>query len=73
VAEMAISLLAANEGYLDDVDVNKIVEFEAALHAHVRAKNGDLLDQINASGDFNDDIAAEMKVAIEDFKANGAY
>ena len=70
---MAISLYAANEGYLDDVDVNKVVAFEAALHAHVKSKNGDLLDQINESGDFNDDIEAAMKSALDDFKANGVY
>jgi F-type H+-transporting ATPase subunit alpha len=73
VAEMAISLYAANEGYLDDVDVNKIVDFEAALHAHVKSKYPDLLDKINASGDYNDEIAGELKQAIEDFKANGVY
>ena len=54
-------------------DANRIVAFEAALHAHVRDKNADLLDQINSSGDLNDEIEAAMKAAIEDFKANGAY
>jgi F-type H+-transporting ATPase subunit alpha len=73
VAEMAISLFAANEGYLDDIDVNEIVKFEAAMHAHMREKNGDLLDQINASGDYNDDIVAAMTAAVEDFKKTGAY
>ena len=73
VAEMAISLYAANEGYLDDVDVNKIVDFEAALHAHVKSKYPDLLDKINSSGDYNDEIAGELKQAIEDFKSNGVY
>jgi len=73
VAEMAISLYAANEGYLDDVDVNKIVAFEAAMHGHVKSKNGDLLDKINDSGDFNDEIEASMKAALDDFKANGVY
>ncbi len=73
VAEMAFSLLAANEGYLDDVDAKKIVDFEAAMLAHLRDKNADLLAQINDTGDFNDDIEASMKAAIEDFKANGAY
>ncbi len=73
VAEMAVSLYAANEGYLDDVEVNKIVDFEAALHAHVKSRFGDLLDRINQNGDYNDEIAAELKKAIEDFKANGVY
>ena len=73
VAEMALSLYAANEGYLDDVDVNKIVAFEAALHSHIKSNNQDLLDKINESGDFNDEIESSMKAAIEDFKANGVY
>ncbi len=73
VAEMAMSLFAANEGLLDDVDVKKIVSFEAAMHAYLRSNNAELLDRINESGDYNDDIAADMKVAIEGFKANGVY
>jgi len=73
VGEMAFSLLAANEGFLDDIDANKVVDFEAAMHAHLRENNADLLDQINRSGDFNDDIQAAMTAAIEDFKRNGAY
>jgi F-type H+-transporting ATPase subunit alpha len=73
VGEMAISLYAANEGYLDDVDVDKVVPFEAALHAHVNSKFADLIAKINESGAFDDEIEAGMKSAIEDFKANGAY
>ncbi|MBL7004284.1 MAG: F0F1 ATP synthase subunit alpha [Gammaproteobacteria bacterium] len=73
VAEMGITLYAANEGLLDDVEVNKIVDFESALHAHVRSNNADLLDKINESGDYNDDIAKQMRSAIEAFKANGVY
>lgn len=73
VAEMACSLLAANEGLLDDVAVNKIVDFETAMLSSLRANNADLLASIDASGDFNDDIAAEMKAAIEKFKTSGTY
>ncbi len=73
VAEQAFSLLAANAGFLDDVDVKKVVAFESALNAYVRASNKDLLDKINASGDFNDDIEAQMKAAITKFKATSTY
>ena len=73
VGEMAISLYAVNEGYLDDVEVGNVVAFEAALHAHVRDKFSDLLDQINASGEYNDEIEASLKKAVEDFKRSGAY
>ena len=73
VAEMGFSLLAANEGYLDDVDANKIVDFEAAMHAYLRENFVELLDQLNESADYNDEIEAAMKAAVEDFKKNGAY
>ncbi|MDT8383609.1 MAG: F0F1 ATP synthase subunit alpha [Gammaproteobacteria bacterium] len=73
VAEMAFSLFAANEGFLDDVDVKKVVAFEAALHSFLRANAADLLAKINASGDFNDEIAGEMTAAITKFKASGTY
>jgi len=73
VGEMAISLYAANEGYLDDVDADKIVPFEAAMHAYVNDKFADLVNQISETGDLNDEILAGLKQAVEDFKANGAY
>jgi F-type H+-transporting ATPase subunit alpha len=73
IAEMAFSLFAANEGYLKDVEVKKVVDFEAAMQAHIKSKNADLISQINETGDYNDDIAAAMKAALDDFKANGVY
>jgi F-type H+-transporting ATPase subunit alpha len=73
IAEMAMSLYAANEGYLDEVPVNKIVDFEAAMLAHVKSSNADLIENINASGDYNDEIEATMRAALDEFKANGAY
>jgi len=73
VGEMAVSLYAANEGYLDDVDANRIVPFEAAMHAYVTDNFADLISRINETGDLNDEIEAGLKQAIEDFKANGAY
>ena len=73
IAEMGFSLYAANEGFLDDVDINKVVAFEEAMHTHLKSKNSDLLDSINATGDYNDEIAGKMAAAIKDFKANGVY
>ena len=73
VAEMAFSLYAANEGYLNDVPVNKVVAYEAAMLANMKSNHGDLIAQINESGDYNDDIAAAMKSALDNFKANGVF
>ena len=73
IAEMGFSLFAANEGFLDDVDVKKVVEYEAAMLAYMKSNKADLIAQINETGDYNDEIAAAMKSALEDFKANGVY
>ncbi len=73
VAEMAFSLYAANEGYLNDVDVKKVVAYESAMLADMKSNHADLIAQIDESGDYNDDIAAAMRSALDNFKANGVY
>ena len=73
VAEMAISLYAANEGYLDDVDAEKVVDFEAGLLASFRDNHQKLIDKINNSGDYNETIEAGLKKAVEEFKETGAF
>ncbi|MBO1923448.1 MULTISPECIES: F0F1 ATP synthase subunit alpha [Thiomicrorhabdus] len=73
IAEMAASLFAANEGFLDDVEVEKVLAFEAGMHAHMNSAHADLAAKINDGGAWNDDIAAELKACIEEFKANGVY
>ncbi|TDJ10233.1 MAG: F0F1 ATP synthase subunit alpha, partial [Gammaproteobacteria bacterium] len=70
---MALSLYAVNEGYIDDVDVAKVGDFEAALHDYARGNHGDLLDKINESGDYNDEIEGELKGVMEAFSEKGAY
>jgi len=73
VAEMAVSLFAADQGYIDDVDNHKVVDFENALHGYMDANQTELMDKINASGDYNDEIEASLRSAVEDFKANGSW
>jgi len=68
IAEMALSLYAVNEGFVDDVAVDKVVGWEHALHAHFRAHFGDLIAKINASGDWNADIEAQFKKCVTEFK-----
>ena len=73
VAQMAMSLFAANEGYLDDVDVKKVVDFEQALQSYLKTSQSELMDKINAAGDYNDEIQTAMHAAIKDFKANNTW
>ena len=73
VAEMALSLFAANEGYLDEVDIAKIIPYERALHEHANAKHSDLMTDINSKLDYNDDVAGRMKTVLDEFKDSGVY
>ena len=72
-AEMGLSIFAANEGFLDDVEVNKIGDFEAALLSYANSEFADLMAQINVKGDYNKDIAAGLKELIEKFKSTQAW
>jgi F-type H+-transporting ATPase subunit alpha len=67
VAEMGVSLYAANSGFLDDLDVKKVREFEAALLSFMRFEEAELLAKINQTGDFNDEIKNGIHNAIERF------
>jgi F-type H+-transporting ATPase subunit alpha len=73
IGEMAASLYAANEGFLDDIPVEKVGDFERALHAYLNSNYADLMAKLNETGDWNDEIEAELRKAIEEFKANGVY
>ncbi len=73
VAGMAISLYAVNEGYLDDVEVENVVPFEAALHAHARANAEELMATINRTGAYDEEVQAGLKTLLDEFKASGAY
>jgi F-type H+-transporting ATPase subunit alpha len=73
VAEMAVSLFAAEQGYLDDVDIKRVVDFEHALHGYMRTNQKALMDKINEASDYNDEIANSLRAAIEDFKSGFAW
>lgn len=73
VGQMAVSLFAANEGFLDDVEVEKVQDFESALQGHMKSKHSELLDKISKTGDYGDEIAAELRAAIENFKTTSTW
>jgi len=73
VAQMAASLFAVNEGYLDDVDVKKVVDFERALQTFIKTTHGELLEKINKTCDYNPEIEQGLHAALKDFKANQAW
>ena len=73
IAQMALSIYAVNEGYIDDVPMAKVLAFEEGLHAHFANTQGELMDKVTDSGDWNDAIEASFKQGIAEFKASGSW
>ena len=68
VPQMSISLFAANEGFIDDLDVENVLAFEGALHSYMEREKAELVASIGPEGNYNDDIIAELRASIEEFK-----
>ena len=73
VSQQSLSIYAVDKGYMDDVPVARIDAFEAGLQAHFANTAGEMMDTINRTGDWNNDIEAAFKKGIEEFKATGSY
>ncbi|SQD79462.1 F0F1 ATP synthase subunit alpha [Moritella yayanosii] len=73
VAEQALSLYAAETGALEDVAVNKIVDFEASLQAYAKAEHADLLASINETGAYDKDVQAKLSSLLESFKSTQTW
>jgi F-type H+-transporting ATPase subunit alpha len=73
VAQMSVSLFAVNEGFLDDVPVNKVRAFEDALAHYMKARHADLLARVDADPVYSDEVASAFKAAIAEFKKTQAW
>jgi F-type H+-transporting ATPase subunit alpha len=73
IAEMGVLLYAGNEGYLQDVEVPKIGDFESALLGYMRSECADVMQAIEADGGWDDDREAAFKSAIETFKSTQTW
>ncbi len=73
VAQMAISLFAVDRGYIDDVELAKVGDFEAALHSYMASSHKALVDKINEAGDLDDAIEGGLKSALESFKSTQSW
>ena len=67
VAEMGIMVFAADKGFLKEIAVEKIGDFETALLSYMNSEHKDLMDAINVNGDYNDDIEATFDKAMKKF------
>ncbi len=73
IAELALSIYAAEKGYLDDQPIAKILPFESALHTHFHNNHADLMKKIVDTGDWNSDIEGAFKSGLDEFKKTGSW
>ena len=73
VAEMGVVLFAASEGYLVDVPVDRVLDFERDLLGYMNAEHAEWMAEVTASGDHNDEIVEYMKAALDKFQASHSY
>ena len=72
VAEMGVTLYASNEGFMDDIDVPRILAFESELHQFMHQKHADLMNKIETTKDLDKDAEAVLKAAVTEFKKSWA-
>ncbi|MCB1616872.1 MAG: F0F1 ATP synthase subunit alpha, partial [Pseudomonadales bacterium] len=73
VAEMGVLLYAADNKYLDGIEVSKIGDYEAALLSYLNATYSALISKINEKGDYNDEIESSIKEALDKFAATQTW
>ncbi len=72
IADMAVVLYAVNNGYFDEVDVGRVLDFEAALLQHVKSKQADLISSILSKKELDADGEKTLAATIADFKKSWA-
>ncbi|MGK0170870.1 MAG: F-type H+-transporting ATPase subunit alpha [Gammaproteobacteria bacterium] len=73
VASMAVTLYAVDRGHIDEIELSKVGDFEAALQSYMSSEHSSLLDSVNESPDWNDEVEAKFKTAVEAFKSTGVW
>ncbi|OOF67970.1 F0F1 ATP synthase subunit alpha [Rodentibacter caecimuris] len=73
VAEQAILLFAVEFGYLENVELQKIANFETALLDYAHRNHNEFMADLTKTGNYNDEIKDTLKSILDNFKANSAW
>ena len=72
ISLMGASLFAVNKGFMDDIDVKKVLAFEHGLHAYLKDKSAALLAKMESSQALDKEAEAELTTAVAAFKKSFA-
>jgi F-type H+/Na+-transporting ATPase subunit alpha len=70
VEDQVVSIWAVSNGYLDDLPVERVQEFEAGLLDHLHSRHSDLGDEIKEKGELGEDLEKRVRKAVEEFKSS---
>ncbi|MGZ8866969.1 MAG: F0F1 ATP synthase subunit alpha [Thermoanaerobaculia bacterium] len=62
------SVFAGTQGFLDNLAVEAVRPFEAALHQHLSDEHAELLDRLEKSPKFDDALSGDLRNAVKSFK-----
>ena len=69
---MGATLFAVNKGFMDDIDVKKVLAFEHGLHQHLKSSHAALLSKLESSKALDKDAETELMAAVTAFKKSFA-
>ena len=73
VWEMALTLFAVNNGFMEGVDIKQLASFEKSLRDFIRTKHAGLVERLEKNKDMSKEDEAELRTVIEQFKKTGAF
>ncbi len=73
VWEMALTLFAVNNGFMEGVEIKQLASFEKSLRDFIRTKHTPLMERLEKNKDMSKEDEAELRAAIEQFKKTGAF
>ncbi len=72
ISLMGATLFAVNKGYLDDIDVKKVLDFERGLHQHLKSSHAALMAKLEKDKAMDKASEEELTNAITAFKKSFA-
>ncbi len=68
VGHQVASVYAGTQGFLDNLAVDAVRPFEAALHQWMTDEKAELIDRLEKSPKFDEQLSGDLKAAIKEFK-----
>ena len=73
VSEMGLVLFAVEKGYLNDVELNKIADFESALLSYMSSEHKDFMEGLSETGEYSDEVIKTFTDALDKFKTSQTF